>query len=46
VIQNDCGQVRQPCTKIYVATVWIKAGIFLDFGIRIVIHRSRCIDHW
>jgi hypothetical protein len=23
VIQNDCGQVWQICTKIYVATVWI-----------------------
>jgi hypothetical protein len=27
VIQNDCGQVWQLCTKIYVATVWV--GIFL-----------------
>jgi hypothetical protein len=24
VIQNDCGQVWQLCTKIYVATVWIR----------------------
>jgi hypothetical protein len=23
VIQNDCGQVWQLCTKIYVATVWV-----------------------
>jgi hypothetical protein len=23
VIQNDCGQVWQPCTKMYVATVWV-----------------------
>jgi hypothetical protein len=22
-IQNDCGQVWQLCTKIYVATVWV-----------------------
>jgi starvation-inducible outer membrane lipoprotein len=24
VIQNDCGQVWQLCTKIYVATVWMR----------------------
>jgi hypothetical protein len=24
VIQNDCGQVWQLCTKIYVATVWVE----------------------
>jgi hypothetical protein len=23
VIQNDCGQAWQLCTKIYVATVWV-----------------------
>jgi hypothetical protein len=23
VIQNDCGQVWQLCTKMYVATVWV-----------------------
>jgi starvation-inducible outer membrane lipoprotein len=23
VIQNDCGQVWQLCTNIYVATVWV-----------------------
>jgi hypothetical protein len=23
VIQNDCGQEWQLCTKIYVATVWV-----------------------
>jgi hypothetical protein len=23
VIQNDCGQVWQLCTKIHVATVWV-----------------------
>jgi hypothetical protein len=23
VIQNDCGQIWQLCTKIYVATVWV-----------------------
>jgi hypothetical protein len=24
VIQNDCGQVWQLCTKMYVATVWMR----------------------
>jgi hypothetical protein len=24
VIQNDCGQAWQLCTKIYMATVWMK----------------------
>jgi hypothetical protein len=29
VIQNDCGQVWQLCTKIYVATVWMRYSCHL-----------------
>jgi hypothetical protein len=31
VTQNDCGEVWQICTKIYVATVWVGFRIALTF---------------